>query len=135
MQRRLSNTADVKFFVLDYNKVMVALKKYAKMAIARGARAVFLIGSLARGDYTTFSDADIVIIADDVPKRPIDRLVDFMDPLVPMDIDLMVYTTEEILKMAREKRRIIREIVKYGKLLAGDETVLDHIRHYFKAEH
>lgn len=112
MQRRLSNTADVKFFVLDYNKVMVALKKYAKMAIARGARAVFLIGSLAKGDCTAFSDADIVIITDDVPKRPIDRLVDF-----------------------REKRKIISEIVKYGKLLAGDVTVLDYIRRYFKAEH
>ena len=135
MQRRLSNTADVKFFVLDYNKVMVALKKYAKMAIARGARAVFLIGSLAKGDCTAFSDADIVIITDDVPKRPIDRLVDFMDPLMLIDIDLMVYTTEEVLEMAREKRKIISEIVKYGKLLAGDVTVLDYIRRYFKAEH
>jgi len=35
-----------------------------------------------------------------------------------------VYTSEEFLRMAREGRRIAREAVEYGILLAGDEEVL-----------
>jgi len=73
-------------------------------------------------------------MADNVPKRPIDRLIDFMNPLMPIDVDLMVYTTEEILGITKEERKIIGEIVKYNKLLVGDMAVLTDIKRHFKAK-
>ncbi len=128
MQKKSLNTAKVKFFKLDYNEVMKRLKQYAEKAIEKGAKSVILIGSLARGDYTAFSDADVVIISDNVPKNPIERLKDFIDPTLPIDVEPRVYTTEEFIKMAGERKRIIMEVVSYGKVLAGDKKIIDLVK-------
>ena len=64
MLKRSLNSAKIKFFKLDYELVMKKLKEYAERVRGKGVKAVILIGSLARGDYTAFSDADIVITAD-----------------------------------------------------------------------
>ncbi len=132
MQKRSSSTVDVKFFKLEYDKVLEKLREYAKKCVEKGAYAVILIGSLARGDYTAFSDADIIIICDNVPQRFIDRLTEFIDPSLPIDIEPRVYTREEILKMAKEKARIVKEILSYGKLLAGNEDIINEIRKAFE---
>jgi len=118
-------------FKLDYELVMKRLREYAEKARAKGAKAVILIGSLARGNYTAFSDADVVIIADNVPKNPIKRLGEFMDPKFPIDLEPRVYTTKEILNMARKKKRVIREIVEYGILLIGEEELIEKIKREF----
>jgi len=128
MRRRSRNTAEVRFFKLNYEEVMERVREYAEKAVARGVKAVILIGSLARGDYTAFSDADVLIVFDDAPENPMDRIKEFMDPTLPVEVQPRVYTTGELLKMAKEKRRIIVETVKYGKLLAGDEEIINAIR-------
>jgi len=128
MQRKLWNTAEVKFFKLNYKEVIKKLKEYSEKAVAKGVKAVILIGSLAKGDYTAFSDADILIILDETSKNPIDRIKEFIDPSLPIEIEPRVYTTNELLKMAKEKRRIIEEIINYGKLLAGDKKIIKAIK-------
>ncbi|MBS7655639.1 nucleotidyltransferase domain-containing protein [Candidatus Bathyarchaeota archaeon] len=132
MQKRLWNTAEVKFFKLNYEKVMKKLKEYSEKALAKGVKAVILIGSLAKGDYTAFSDADILIIFDETPKNPIDRIKEFIDPSLPIEVEPRVYTTSEVLKMAKEKRRIIKEAIRYGKLLAGDREIINTIKNALK---
>ncbi|MEM3727408.1 MAG: nucleotidyltransferase domain-containing protein [Candidatus Bathyarchaeia archaeon] len=132
MQKRLWNTAEVKFFKLNYEKVMKKLKEYSEKALAKGVKAVILIGSLAKGDYTAFSDADILIIFDEAPKNPIDRIKEFIDPSLPIEVEPRVYTTSEVLKMAKEKRRIIKEAIRYGKLLAGDKEIINTIKNALK---
>jgi len=112
---------------------MEKLREYAERAVAKGAKAVILIGSLARGDYTAYSDADVVIVADNVPKRPIDRLAEFIDPTLPIDLEPRVYTTREIIKMAEEGRWIVKEIISYGKVLAGDKELIDVLRAKFRS--
>jgi len=133
MRKKLLNTVEVKLFKLNYNKVMEKLKEYGEKAVAKGARTVVLVGSLARGDYTAFSDADILIIADNIPERPIDRLKEFIDPTLPIDLDVRVYTSEEFLKMAEKGMRIVKEVVRYGIVIAGDPTIIgrakDTIKH------
>jgi hypothetical protein len=54
IQRKLQSTAKLKFFKLNYEEVMERLKEYAEKTIAKGVKAVILIESLARGDYTAF---------------------------------------------------------------------------------
>jgi len=115
-------------FKLDYNKVMEKLREYGGKAVAKGAKTVVLIGSLARGDYTAFSDADILIISDNVPERPIDRLKEFIDPTLPIDLDVRVYTSKEFLKMAEKGMRIVKEVVKYGIVIAGDHTIISRAK-------
>ncbi|ARD85028.1 nucleotidyltransferase [Ferroplasma acidiphilum] len=46
-----------------------------------------LIGSLARGDCTPFSDADVIIITDSTRSE-----IEFMDPHMPIDIEPRVFT-------------------------------------------
>jgi len=107
---------------------MGELREYAQKALLKGARAVILIGSLARGDYTAFSDADVVIIVDEAPDRPQDRVLDFLDPTLTLDVEPRVYTAEELLHMAREGRRLAEEVVEHGKLLAGDSGLIKAAR-------
>jgi predicted nucleotidyltransferase len=119
------NSADLKVFKLDYEYVLKKLKEYAVRALEKGAIAIFLIGSLARGNYTAFSDADVVIIVgDDYPKGFIDRISDFIDPTLPIDIEPRVYTVSEFLKLIQSKSMIAKEVLDYGVLLAGDYNIV-----------
>ena len=121
----LLNSADLKVFKLDYEYVLKKLKEYAVRALEKGAIAIFLIGSLARGNYTAFSDADVVIIVgDDYPKGFIDRISDFIDPTLPIDIEPRVYTVSEFLKLIQSKSMIAKEVLDYGVLLAGDYNIV-----------
>lgn len=74
------STAGARFFKMDYERVLKRLVEYAEKTVARGAKAVILVGSLARGDYTAFSDADIIIISDEVSENPIKRASDLWTP-------------------------------------------------------
>lgn len=100
--------------------------------MAKGARTVILIGSLAKGDCTAFSDADIITISDNVSENPVKRTTGFIDPSLPIDVEPRVFTTEEFFKMAGEGRRIVRETVAYGKLLAGNSEMLRAVSRYFE---
>ncbi len=111
---------------------MGELRDYARRALEKGARAVILIGSLARGDHTAFSDADVVVVADDVPRRCMDRSPRFMDPSLSVDLEPRVYTTGELLAMARRGAGVVGEIVRHGVLLAGDSRLLEEIKAAYK---
>jgi len=96
----------------------VVIRRGALRAVERGALAVVLIGSLARGDYTAFSDADVVVVVAEDERRPVDRVADFLDPTLPVDVEPRVYTVEELRAMAARGSRIVEKI-KRGVVLAG----------------
>jgi predicted nucleotidyltransferase len=128
MHEKSSNSASLKVFKLNYELVLRKLREHAERVLEKGALVVFLIGSLARGDYTAFSDADVVIIVrDDYPKKLPDRISDFIDPTLPVDVEPRVYTLSEFSKMVQNKERIVREIEKYGIVLAGDVSFMKDI--------
>jgi len=124
--------SEVRVFKIDYNKVLKELKNYANEKIKEGALAIILIGSLARGDYTAFSDADLVIIVENDKRRPIDRLIGYIDPTLSIDVEPRVYTYNEMIKMAYRKDKLIKEIIEYGILLAGDRSIIDELRKYYE---
>lgn len=130
MQRKLSNTAEVKFFKLDYEKILKHLKNYARRLAKDNVKAIILIGSLAKGNYTAFSDADIIIIVEKSSERPIDRISKYIDPNLPIDVEPRVYTIEEIVKIAKEGRKIVEEILN-GIILAGEKRVLNLIKKHY----
>ena len=108
------------------------LTEYASNVERRGAKAVVLIGSLARGDYTAFSDADVVIIVEHDHRRPIDRIAEYIDPTLPVDLEPRVYTVDELRAMAKRGARIVNEIIG-GVLLAGDGQVLEELKGLYAA--
>ena len=134
MQKKSSGSVEIKLFKLDYKRILDELKSYARRVIGRGARAVILIGSLARGDYTAFSDADIVIIVNNAPSNPLDRIKEFIDPSLSIDLQPRVYTFQEFIEMARQRSRIVRETIEHGILLGGDKEVVKAITRMFRKE-
>lgn len=68
----------------------------------------------------------------DDPRRPIDRLIEYIDPTLPLDLEPRVCTLHELEEMAAGKSRLIKELIDYGVLLAGDELLLDRLRRVFE---
>ena len=134
MRKKSSNSAEVKLFKLDYENVMCKLRSYAERIVKKGAVAVILIGSLARGDWTAYSDADIIVITNNLPKNPLNRIKQFIDPTLPIDVEPRAYMVEEILHMAKKRSRIIQEIIENGKLLAGDHEIIRKIKMCFNED-
>ncbi len=122
---KLLSSVNVKVFKLNYEFIIKKLRE-CKRALEKDAIAVILIDSLARGDYTVFSDADIVIVVpNDYSKKFLDRIPDFIDPTLPIDIEPRVYTKNEILRLAEKSVCIVKEIVDYDIIIAGDRNVVE----------
>lgn len=127
-------SSEIKLFEPDYEAIMRELKEYAEKTVKRGALAVILIGSLARGDYTAFSDADVIIVVEESSERPIDRIIKYLEPSASVDIEPRVYSTKEIQAMAKRRARIIKEIIEHGILLSGNKEIIEEIRQAIKTE-
>ncbi len=128
MQGKYSNSA-TRIFEINYDFILGRLTEYGNNSLENGSLLTILIGSLARGNYTPFSDADIIIITDSRKSEIV-----FMDPHMPVDIEPRVYTLDEIYKMAKDKRKIIDEIIKYGRILAGNVDIFNSIIKFYKMD-
>lgn len=131
MREKSSNTAKIKVFKLNYESILQKIREYAISLIEkRLAKSVILFGSLARGDYTPFSDIDLLIIIEKSSKKPIERIRDYINPSLPLDVEPRAYTEKEFIELAKKKRKLIREILNYGILLAGDKKILTQAKKY-----
>lgn len=85
----------------------------------RRPNAVILFGSRARGQARTDSDLDILIIETQNSLPPHQRATDYRMGLGPLncDIDLLVYTPEEIEEWAGVPNAFITSAVREGKVL------------------
>ncbi len=94
MPKPSSPSAVVRF--LDYDAVLRALRRAA--AAARKAHPeivrVLLFGSLARGDWTADSDADLIVVVRNAPRELLARArYQIHTPAIPTDT--LVYSEEE----------------------------------------
>ena len=108
---------------------MKKLIEYGNNSINKGSLLTILIGSMARGDYTPFSDADVIIITDIMRSG-----VEFMDPNMPVDIEPRVFTINEIYEMAKGRRKIIEEIIENGRILAGNYEIFNNLVKLYKID-
>ena len=132
MREKSSNSAEIRLFKIDREEVLNFLRSYAKKLVDEGkAELVILIGSLAKGNYTAFSDADILIVAENVPKIPLNRISMYIEPRSPLDIEPRVLTKEEFYKIALEKRMLFREVLDYGIILDGDIKILEEAKAFY----
>lgn len=125
-------SSEVRLFKLNYKALIGELREYAKKALEKGALSVVLVGSLARGDYTAFSDADIIVIVEESGEKPMDRIIKFMETKTSVDVDVRVYTLEEIKNMMRCGSRIIYEIAKHGIVLGEKQKIVGWIKQTIK---
>lgn len=100
----------------------LAERARALRAADRNVAAVYLFGSLARGNYTPRSDADVLVV-ERTPSAPrqMDRPPRYVDWFLGLAVpaDVVVLTLDELAQLRAEGRLFAREAVDEGVLLAG----------------
>ena len=104
----------VKIKSLNKNKVLRKLKHIAGGIIKENPKVmeISLFGSLARGNYTGRSDADILIVLKEDSRRFIGRIPRYLSSFLYADIPVDVFPyTEEELKQLRKENLFIKRIL------------------------
>jgi predicted nucleotidyltransferase len=73
----------------------------------------YVTGSVARGDFNDESDIDVVIIARNLPKHPLDRMKLLYENTPPL-IEPKAYTEQEFSKLLQKGNPIALECNKIG---------------------
>jgi predicted nucleotidyltransferase len=106
---------------IDRNKVLEDLQaRAADIGKARSDVLVcILYGSMLKGHYTPASDIDILIIVRAATEPFLQRADAFRDFFLqlPMDVDLKVYTRQEVQSMLEEGNAYLEEALQEGKVL------------------
>ncbi len=114
MPRRSSSSSGAVF--LDRTAAIEAVRSAVRRVLARrpDVREAWLFGSLARGDATPRSDADLLFVVDEDSRRPLDRVPAFLDLLdgVGRPVDVIVLTAAEW--QARAESRFHQEVTTRG---------------------
>ena len=102
--------------------VDVLKKKLQPLFKEHKIQKAILFGSHARQEASRHSDIDLILIKD-TDLRFLDRydgiLVSFSQALPEWDVDLLIYTPEELAKISH--RRFIQQALEEGKILYESE--------------
>lgn len=87
-------------------------------------KALILFGSRARGDWSPWSDYDLLIIAD-FDEQYLDRIKKLLDILskIPLEIEPHPYTLQEALEMLKRGNPIIVDALEEGIVLYTTEDL------------
>ncbi|MEO0289617.1 MAG: nucleotidyltransferase domain-containing protein [candidate division WOR-3 bacterium] len=108
----------VKVFRINSKKIIENLKEWAKkLSKDENIFAVLLFGSLAKGEETPASDADILIILKKSNMKFHERIPHFIPTGIGISVDVFLYTIEELFSLVNNKNRIIDEVIKSGIIL------------------
>jgi predicted nucleotidyltransferase len=83
--------------------------------------AVILHGSLVHGTYTGSSDADIIVVVDEAQEPFHRRASAFMKRDLPIALDIMVYTLDELRSMKEQGARHVVDALDNSCVLYGGE--------------
>ncbi|MBA4380697.1 MAG: hypothetical protein C0393_08505 [Anaerolinea sp.] len=93
------------------NRLVPVLKRY-------NIRKALLFGSLARGDASPRSDLDLILVQN-TNRRFLERydgiLMEISKVVPDRDVDLLIYTPEELEKLA--SRRFFKQAFKEGRVI------------------
>ncbi|HET7558838.1 MAG TPA: nucleotidyltransferase domain-containing protein [Limnochordia bacterium] len=109
----------VGFRRLDLNKVRTEIERYAADVGRRepDVQRVSLFGSLATGNATGSSDADLLIVVDHSEEPFHQRTGRFMTAELPVPVDVFVYTLAELDEAVTEGRGFLYEALASSRTL------------------
>jgi len=115
---------------LDREAVLKDLRRLAETAALNDPRIrrIILFGSLATRRATPRSDADLLIVLADHPKRSIDRIPEYLEAFSrgPLPVDVFPWTEKEVEDRRREGdlflKRIESEGIELYKRLSGTRS-------------
>jgi uncharacterized protein len=109
----------VRVWKLDEAAVLDALQGWAERLGRADAtvRAVVLFGSLARGEATPLSDADVLILLGDSADDFDDRLVTYKPVGLGIAVEVFPYTLAEAARSMAEGWGMVRPALAEGRVL------------------
>ena len=117
----VKSSGSVKIISVDYDLLIRTLKESCRRIRKNvpGVVEILLFGSFAKGDYTPESDLDILIIVKQTDVAFLERRDLFLDFFrsIPFDLNILVYTEDEIRKMNKENNAFIRDITAQAEEL------------------
>lgn len=79
---------------------------------------ILLFGSAARGGADALSDLDVIVVAERVAPRFLDRIAEAFDLIDPhYGLDILIYTPEEYRSMRDSENPLIERAEREGRLL------------------
>lgn len=111
---------------LDREAVLARLEDWAgRLGEEPEVLAVVLFGSLARGEATAASDADVMIVLTDSRESFGERLVRFKPTGLGVSVEAFPYTLEEARRALNERWGVVEAALEDGQMLFGrkDELV------------
>ncbi|MGQ0668762.1 MAG: nucleotidyltransferase domain-containing protein [Actinomycetota bacterium] len=79
---------------------------------------ILLFGSAARGTADHLSDLDVIVVAERVPPRFLDRIAEAYDLLDPgYALDLLIYTPEEYEARLDAENDLLEEAERHGRVI------------------
>jgi predicted nucleotidyltransferase len=104
----------VEILSIDKDRLISKLKKISSRIRSDhpGVTEIKLFGSFSRDDFTPYSDADIAIIVNSTDKPFITRQDEYIDYFldIPVDTNLLIYTSDELKRMLRDGNNLLRDI-------------------------
>ena len=98
----------VTFFRLDRERIERALQAYVQaLASEPEVLAIVLFGSLARGEATAISDADVLLILAHSPRPFHARIPDYLRGGIGIPMDVFPYTLAEAPHMLGEGTGVV----------------------------
>lgn len=76
-------------------------------------RQAAVVGSVARGDFNVWSDVDVVVVADALPERVLDRTLVLMEGRPPR-VELIGFTPDELEDARRRRNPLVVELDSIG---------------------
>jgi hypothetical protein len=95
----------------------------AQLEPSLGVRAVVIFGSVARGDFNVWSDIDVLVVADGLPDRPLDRLAVLGSPEAL--VHPVAWTEVELRRELARSNPIVTEVKHRGIWLRGEPDIVD----------
>ncbi|MGF1646051.1 MAG: nucleotidyltransferase domain-containing protein [Kineosporiaceae bacterium] len=103
------------------------LDRARRFAVDAGARidvhAIVVFGSVARGDFHEVSDVDVLVVAERLPVRPVERLAAFGVP--PSRVEIVAWTPDEWRRARRRGDPVALECERVGVWLRGTPADLE----------
>jgi predicted nucleotidyltransferase len=94
-----------------------------------GLEAAFLFGSLARGDAHADSDADVLLIGTEMPRRDLGRRTLEASSILGRDVNVVRFTPEGFRERARSDHHFVRSVLEGPRSwLVGDESWLGEVQ-------
>jgi hypothetical protein len=89
----------------------------AQVATRADVITVVVFGSVARGDFHEASDVDVLVVAEGLPSRPLERLATLGVP--PSRVEIVAWTSDEWRRARRRGDPVALECERVGVWLRG----------------